>query len=65
LTRAQDGALAAGLANQAYLGRTWQDSARIDAEIAAVAPESAIAALRKYVNPANIAWAEAGEFVKK
>jgi zinc protease len=64
LTRAQDAAVAAALANQAYLGRTWADSARIDAEIAAVTRESANAALRKYVDPKRIAWAQAGDFRK-
>ncbi len=65
LTRAQDPAVAASLANQAYLGRTWKESARIDADIGAVTPESALAALRKYVDPSRIAWAEAGDFAKK
>jgi zinc protease len=65
LTRAQDAALAAALTNQAWLGRTWQESARIDAEIAAVTVDSANAALRKYVDPARIAWAQAGDFPKK
>jgi len=50
--------------SQEYLGRTWAESARIDAAIAAVTVESANAALRKYVDPAGIAFAFAGDFAK-
>ena len=60
-TTRSSGALVA----QAYLGRTWAESAKIDAAIAAVTPESATAALRKYVEPADIAFAYAGDFAKK
>lgn len=62
LARTDDPTLAQALVTQADLGRTWDDSARIDAAIAAVTPQSATAALRKYVDPANIAWALAGDF---
>jgi zinc protease len=65
ITRAQDQAVAGALVAQAFLGRTWAESAKIDAEIAAVTPESATAALRKYVEPADIAYAYAGDFAKK
>lgn len=65
ITRAQDDAVAGGLVAQEYLGRTWAESAKIDAEIAAVTPESATAALRKYVIPGDIAFAYAGDFRKK
>ena len=56
---------AASLVSQEYLGRTWAESARIDAAIAAVTVESANAALRKYVDPAGIGYAYAGDFTKK
>ena len=36
IARAQDDALAGALVSQAYLGRTWAQSAKIDAAIAAV-----------------------------
>jgi hypothetical protein len=36
IARAQDGALAGGLVNQAYLGRSWDYAAKIDAGIEAV-----------------------------
>jgi zinc protease len=53
------------LVAQEYLGRTWAESARIDAAIAAVTPDSATAALRKYVIPDDIAYAFAGDFAKQ
>lgn len=65
IARAQDDALTASLVSQSYLGRTWAESARVDAAIAAVTVESASAALRKYVDPASIAFAYAGDFAKK
>jgi zinc protease len=65
IARAQDEALTGSLVAQEYLGRSWTESARVDAAIAAVTPESATAALRKYVDPADIAFAYAGDFAKK
>jgi zinc protease len=65
IARAQDPAVANALVSQAFLGRTWAESEKIDREIAAVTPESASAALRKYVVPADIAYAYAGDFAKK
>jgi len=65
ITRAQDAAVAGALVSQAYLGRTWAESAQVDRELEAVTPESATAALRKYVEPADIAFAYAGDFAKK
>jgi len=64
IARAQDDALAGSLVSQAFLGRTWANSAKIDAAIAAVSVDSANAALRKYVDPAGIAYAYAGDFAK-
>ncbi len=63
--RADDAALIRALATQAWLGRTWKSSGDLDAAIAAVTADSALAALRKYVNPADIAWVYAGDFKKK
>ncbi len=65
IARAQDRTVAAGLVRQAFLGRTWDEAAKLDAAIAAVTPEQATAALHKYVRPASIAWAFAGDFAKK
>jgi zinc protease len=56
--------LAGSLVSQEYLGRTWAESARLDAAIAAVTVESANAAMRKYVDPSAIGYAYAGDFAK-
>jgi zinc protease len=65
IARAQDEALAAALISQEFLGRTWTFSRKIDDAIANVTAQSATAALRKYVDPAGIAFAYAGDFGKK
>jgi len=64
IARAQDDALASSLVSQEYLGRTWANSAKIDAAIEATTVASVNAALRKYVDPAGIAFAYAGDFAK-
>jgi zinc protease len=64
IARAQDDTLAASLVSQAYLGRTWAQSAKIDAAIAATTVQAANAALRKYVDASGIAFAYAGDFAK-
>jgi zinc protease len=64
IARAQDDVLAGSLVSQEYLGRTWAESARLDAAIAAVTVESANAAMRKYVDPSAIGYAYAGDFAK-
>jgi zinc protease len=65
IARTQDGTLANALASQAYLGRTWDFTGKIDTGIAAVTVERANAVLRKYVNAKNFAWSYAGDFAKK
>jgi zinc protease len=64
LSRTQDRSLAAALDQQAYLGRTFAYSAKIDAAIAAVTTADVNAALRKYVKPDAIAYVYAGTFGK-
>ena len=64
ISRAQDASLASGLLQQAYLGRTWDYAAKIDAGIEAVNVERANAALRKYVKGDGFAWSYAGDFSK-
>ena len=63
--RAQDSVIAGALVAQSFLGRTFAESARIDAAIERVDVDAANAALRKYLVPANVAWAFAGDFAKK
>jgi zinc protease len=62
--RAQDGALVAALVGQSYLGRTFAESAQLDAAIEAVDVAAANAALRKFLARDRIAWAFAGDFAK-
>jgi zinc protease len=64
-SRAQDAALAAALVSQSHLGRTFAESARLDAAIEAVDITAANAALRKHLDRDRIAWAFAGDFAKK
>ena len=64
LSRTQDPSLAAALVQQAYLGRTFAYSAKIDAAIAAVTVADVNAALRKYVKPDGFAYVYAGTFGK-
>jgi zinc protease len=63
--RAQDNVIASALVQQSYLGRTFAESARVDAAIAKVDVAAANAALRKYLDEKRIAWAFAGDFAKK
>jgi len=63
--RAQDSVIAGSLVSQAYLGRTFAESARLDAQIEKVDAAAAHAALRKHLDPSTIAWAFAGDFAKK
>jgi zinc protease len=64
IARAQDGSLASGLVQQAYLGRTWDYAQKIDEAIAAVTLDRVNAALRKYVDAAGFAYSYAGDFAK-
>jgi zinc protease len=65
LARAQDSGVARELVRQAYLGRTFADAARIDAQIAAATPEDVNRVLRKYVIPDAFVEVYAGDFAKK
>jgi zinc protease len=65
LARTQDARLAAALATQAYLGRTFAYSAKVDAEIAGLTADAVNAALRKYVKPDAFVGVYAGDFAKK
>jgi len=65
LARSQDPALASGLVEQAYLGRTFAYSGEIDKAIEALTPDQVNAAFRKYVKPEAFAAFFAGDFAKK
>lgn len=62
LSRAQDDALAAQLASNLYLDRTFALSAKVDAAMAALTPEQVNAALRKYLKPEDFVLVFAGDF---
>ncbi len=65
LARSEDGRLAGALVSQAYLGRTFAQSAAVDAAIAKLTTADVNAALRKYLKPSEFAFAFAGDFDKK
>jgi zinc protease len=62
LGRTEDGSIAGALANQSYLGRTFAVSGAVDAAIAKLTTSDVNAVLRKYVKPAEFAYAFAGDF---
>jgi zinc protease len=62
LARAQDASVAAALANNLYLDRTFAYSGKVDAALAALTVEQVNAALRKYIRPDRFVLAFAGDF---
>ncbi len=64
IARAQDGTIASALVTQAYLGRTFAESAKLDAAIEAVTVASADVALAKYLAADRIAYAYGGDFAR-
>ena len=62
LSRAQDDSLASALANNLYLDRTFEVSARVDAALAALTLEQVNSALRRYLKPESIDMVFAGDF---
>jgi zinc protease len=62
LSRAQDRSVAASLANNLYLERTFAFSGKIDAALASLTLEQVNAALRKYLKPESFVLAFAGDF---
>ncbi len=62
--RAQDGGLAAGLANNLYLERTYAFSAATEAKVTALTKAEVDAAFRKHINPTSITIIKAADFAK-
>jgi zinc protease len=62
LTRAQDVALAGGLARNLQLGRSFAVSQQVDDALARLTVAEVNAAMRKYIDPAKWAIAWAGDF---
>lgn len=62
LSRAQDGNLAAGLANNLDLGRTFATSARVDEALAQLTLDRVNTALQTYIKPDSFVSVIAGDF---
>jgi len=62
LARAQDDVLASTWIDYLKRGRTFEWSAEMDRQIAALTPERVNTALRKYLDPADFSTAVAGDF---
>lgn len=62
LSRANDARVAGALASNEHRGRSFADSARVDAAIAAATLEQVNAALRRHLRPDELLWAAAGDF---
>jgi len=60
--RSADGSVAGDLVSQAYLDRTWGEAAAVDQAIEKLTPAEVNAVLRKYLKPAEFAYAFAGDF---
>lgn len=61
-SRANDQSLVGILADTAYVGRDMKFYADFETRISQVTPESAVAALRKYIDPERLVIVEAGDF---
>jgi zinc protease len=59
--RAQDSALAARILLDEHNGRTMQFDATLEAKVAALTPEAVNAAIRRYMDPANLTIIQAGD----
>jgi zinc protease len=64
IARAQDGTIASALVTQAYLGRTFAESAKLDAAIESTTLAQANAVLAKYLATDRVAFAYAGDFAR-
>ena len=64
-SRASDGELVAALGNQAYLGRTAQYDAALEAQLARLSAAEVSAAFRSLVSPERLVIVRAGDFKGK
>jgi zinc protease len=62
LSRAQDGNVAAALARNLDLGRSFAYAGQVDAKLAALTLDQVNAALRKHLDPARLVVGVAGDF---
>ncbi len=64
LSRAQDNALAGGLSQNLYLGRTYKHSQELEDKVNALTAEQVNAAMKKHLTPDKITIIKAGDFAK-
>ncbi|MDL2337449.1 MAG: pitrilysin family protein [Pseudomonadota bacterium] len=64
LSRAQDSTVASGLANNLHIGRTFERSAQVDAQLLALTLNQVNEALRKHLKPDSFVYGFAGDFKK-
>jgi zinc protease len=64
LSRAQDATVASGLANNLHIGRTFERSAQVDAQLLALTLNQVNEALRKHLKPGSFVYGFAGDFKK-
>jgi zinc protease len=62
--RAQDSAMIGVLAARVRFDRTMEWDKALEAKIAALTPQQVQAAMRKFVDPANLSYVKAGDFKK-
>lgn len=65
LSRSRDSTVAAALATNLHLGRTFERTAQVDAQLQALTLEQVNAALRKYLLPDKFIHGYAGDFKKQ
>ena len=64
LGRTQDGALAARLAANAYLGRRFSWDTDFEARIEALTPQQILSAMQRRLDPQNLSIVKAGDFTR-
>ena len=65
LARAQDGAVAATLVSNLFIGRTYQWSAEFERKIAALTPRAVLEAMDRHIDPSRLSFVKAGDFIAK
>jgi zinc protease len=65
LARAQDGAVAATLVSNLFIGRTYQWSAEFERKIAALTPRAVLEAMDRHIDASRLSFVKAGDFIAK
>jgi zinc protease len=64
VSRANDSELVTRLGSHRYWGRTMADDSRLEAQVAALTPESVRTAMQKHIDLARMSFVRAGDFAK-